>query len=72
MLDKSVRVKREELRKKSVSLKGMALDEKSDKIDEIRYKQHELYEKWDFYNNLIKSIERMEGNEMQDKKNRKR
>lgn len=72
MLDKSVRVKREELRNKSVLLKGIALDEKNDKTDEIRYKQDEIYKKWDFYDNLIKSIEKVENYEMQDKKNRKR
>lgn len=67
MLDKSVRVKREELRKKSVLLKGMSFDEKNDKTDEIRYKQNEIYKQWEFYNNIIKSIERVEY-EMQDQK----
>lgn len=71
MLDKSIRIKREELKNKSILLQGMALDEKNDNSMDIRYKQSEIYKKWLFYNNLIKSIER-EYYEMQNKKNRKR
>jgi hypothetical protein len=71
MLDKSVRTKKEELRKKWSALREIALDEKHDNAMKIRYKQDEIYNKWNFYDNLIKSIER-ENYEMQDQKNRKR
>lgn len=72
MLDKSVRTKKEELRKKWGALREIALDEKFDNSMEIRCRQEEVFKKWEFYNNLIKSIERVKNNEMQDKKNRKR
>ena len=60
MLDKSVRVKREELKNKSVFLSSIALDEKSDNHKEIRRKQDEIYSKWLFYDNFIKNMEKVE------------
>lgn len=74
MIDKSVRVKREELRRKSTTLKGMAFEEKNDKTktEELRYKQGELYKQWEFYDKLIKKIEKMDNYEVYDKKKKQR
>lgn len=69
MLDKSVREKREELRKNWAMLKALALDEKNDNTMSIRNKQKEVFNKWDFYDNVIKRVER-KNYEMQDQKSR--
>lgn len=70
MLDISVRAKREELRQKSVGLRETCLDINDFiKAQEIIMQQDEIYKQWDFYNNIIKNIERV-NYEMQDKKNR--
>jgi len=68
MLDKSVRDKRDKLRIKSARLRELILDTKYLKGIEIIMKQDEIYKQWKFYDNLIKSIEREEENEMQDQK----
>ncbi len=73
MLDKSVRVKREELRKKSTGLREVAFDlEDKKKTDELRSKQDDTYKRWKFYDNLIKNIEKGKNYEVQNKKKRKR
>jgi len=59
MIDKSIRNKREELRKKSLSLSELVIDEKSDNSMGIRYKRDEIYKKWEFYDKLIKNIEKL-------------
>jgi hypothetical protein len=69
MLDRSVRNKRDELRKKSSKLRELTIDTEYLKGKEIIMKQDEIYKRWSFYNNLIKSMERV-NYEMQDKKNK--
>ena len=69
MLDISIRNKREELRKKSVGLREIAIDETADNSIEIRDKQDEIYNRWKFYDKVIKSVERV-NYEMQDQKNK--
>lgn len=71
MLDKSIRDKRDKLRVTSIGLRETSHNADYLKSIEIRDKQDEVYMKWQFYDNLIKNIER--GNyEVQDQKNRKR
>lgn len=61
MLDRSIRDKRNTLRITSTNLRRVAMD--SDKTiiyTDLRNKQDDVYNKWQFYDNLIKNIERVE------------
>ncbi len=70
MIDKSIRNKRDKLREDSVGLREICLDiHKPLKAKEMLKKQDKIYKKWEFYDKLIKSIER-ENYEMQDQKSR--
>lgn len=61
MIDKSIRNKREQLRKKSIALQELYLDEENySKFNYLIKEQDELHKKWKFYDNLIKSIERVD------------
>ena len=60
MLDKSVRDKRDELRERASKLRELIFDTNYSKGQEIIMQQDEIYRKWKFYDNLIKSIERVE------------
>ena len=60
MIDKSIRHKRKELREKSLSLQALYLEsENSSKFIELRKNQDEIYKKWQFYDNLIKHMEKL-------------
>ena len=60
MIDKSIRHKRKELREKSLSLQGLYLEsDNSSKFKELRKNQDETYKKWQFYDNLIKCMEKL-------------
>ena len=60
MIDKSIRHKRKELREKSLSLQGLYLEsDNSSKFKELRKNQDETYKKYQFYNNLIKHMEKL-------------
>lgn len=73
MLNITVRKKREELRKKSSSLQDLFYEIDNPKQNKkVRKNQDELYKKWDFYDKLIKNMEKVENHEVQDQKNRKR
>ena len=58
MIDKSIRNKREELKKKSTTLQGLYLDvDNFSNYNELRKNQNEAYKKWQFYDNFIKAME---------------
>lgn len=60
MIDKSIRNKREELKKKSTTLQGLYLDtENYSNFNELRKNQNETYKKWQFYDNFIKTMEKV-------------
>lgn len=60
MIDKLIRDKREELRKKSSSLQNLYLEsDNSSKFLELRKNQDETYKKWKFYDNFIKTMEKL-------------
>ena len=58
-MNKSIRAKRDELRKISVSLRECAFDCKNFELtNQIRKEQNEIYNKMVFYDNIIKTIEK--------------
>lgn len=59
-MKKEIRQKRNELLKESVKLRGVALDFEGQKSIELRKKQDATYNKWKFYDNIIKQIEKNE------------
>ena len=58
-MNKSIREKRNELRKKSVELRRLDGETKFGKNSDIRYQQTVAYNKWEFYDKFIKATERM-------------
>ena len=60
MIDKSILLKKEELKRKSISLQGLYMEEKHfSKFSELKHNQNEIYKKYQFYNNLIKNLEKV-------------
>ena len=60
MINKSIRNKREQLKKKSTTLQSLYLDIKnSSNYNELRKNQNETYKKWKFYDNFIKAMEKV-------------
>ena len=57
MIDKSIRIKREELKSKASKLRELAFDgNEISKNEEIRNKQDKIYRQWKFYDNLVKIL----------------
>lgn len=57
-MKREIREKRNEFLKESVKLRNLALDFKGEKSFEVRKKQNEIYNKWKFYSNIIKEMEK--------------
>lgn len=60
MIDKSIRNKREKLRKKSTALQELYLDSNNfSSFNELIKNQNETYKQWQFYDNFIKAMEKV-------------
>jgi hypothetical protein len=55
-MNRSVREKRNELRKNWRKLQGLSIDKTSGDTMKIREKEQKVYDKWKFYNELIKRM----------------
>lgn len=58
-MNKSIRNKRNELKNISIELRRLNKETKGNKSSELRYKQTEVYNKWEFYDKFIKATERV-------------
>ena len=54
-----IRKRRNELRIKGVNLSKLAFDVHKDKAISIRKEQNETYKRWQFYDKLIKTVEKV-------------
>lgn len=58
-MKKNIRIERENLCKKSMQLRALALDEDYLTALEMRKKQDKIYAKWNFYDKFIKASEKV-------------
>lgn len=60
-MKQEIRKRKNELLKQSINLRNYALDFDGKKSIEIREKQDEVYNRWKFYSNMIKEMEKHNG-----------
>ena len=58
-MKKEIREKRHDLYRKSLKLRDLSNSFDGEKSYEIRKKQDEIYNKWKFYNNIIKADDKI-------------